>query len=209
MGKARGRRPLSPAEKVAQQNLRRLWDEKAKGLGLTQEIVGARAQWSSPQSATSQYLNGILPLNTDATLHFARQLRVEAWNIDPRLKETLRVAEPAPVYAARETEGLDAVRLAEEELRAIGARIEERRKVKQITVTKLIELTKLPTDDVFHVLANGTDNLAVLARFAKALHDPIDLLVFGLTKHDAPEVLESVRDPIEAARRRTRKQETK
>lgn len=76
------RRPLTAREKIAQQNLRAIWNAKKKGLELTQERAAHQLGWSS-QGTVGQYLLGRVPLNTDALLKFAKLLQVKPTDIDP------------------------------------------------------------------------------------------------------------------------------
>lgn len=66
------KRKLSPAQADAARRLRQLWDTKKALLGLTQESVAERL--GITQSAVGQYLRGVIPLNTDMILKFARLL---------------------------------------------------------------------------------------------------------------------------------------
>lgn len=81
MGKTKKRRDLTAKEKAAQQNLLRIWNSKKDELGLTQEVA-ADAMGYKTQGAVNQYLNGKIPLNTDATLKFALLLQVKPNEID-------------------------------------------------------------------------------------------------------------------------------
>lgn len=79
------RRQLTPAEKASTQRLRYIWDAKKKALGLTQEKAAHLLGWSA-QGSVGQYLNGRIPLNTDAILKFADLLQVDPAEIDPQRK---------------------------------------------------------------------------------------------------------------------------
>lgn len=98
MGTPGRRRELDAAEKQAQGNLRRIWDEKREQLGLTQEGAAHRLGWKN-QSAVNQYINGVIPLNTEATLKFAGLLQVHPREIDPRVRQLL------PSSASHESDG--------------------------------------------------------------------------------------------------------
>lgn len=76
------RRPLTAQEKIAQQNLRAIWQAKKKSLDLTQEKAAHLLGWSS-QGTVGQYLLGRVPLNTDAIMKFAKLLEVKPTDIDP------------------------------------------------------------------------------------------------------------------------------
>lgn len=82
------RRELLPHERAAAQELRRLWDAHKASLGLTQERVAFQFGWKQ-QSAVSQYLNGVIPLNLEALVKFAELLRVPAEEIFPALASKL------------------------------------------------------------------------------------------------------------------------
>ncbi|WP_162932145.1 LexA family transcriptional regulator [Solimonas sp. K1W22B-7] len=82
------RRELSPHEKAAALELRRLWDVQKGPLGLTQERVAFQFGWKQ-QSAVSQYLNGVIPLNLEALVKFSDLLRAPAEEIFPDLARKL------------------------------------------------------------------------------------------------------------------------
>lgn len=86
--RAMKRKPLSPADAAAAANLRRIWDEKKKGLGLTQEKAAAALGFNT-QAAVSHYLSGYTPLNTDAVLKFAALLKVQPSQIREDIVELL------------------------------------------------------------------------------------------------------------------------
>lgn len=98
------RRALTPAERLAHGNLRRIWDEKKGELKLTQEGVAHRLSWKN-QSAVSQYLNGSIPLNTEAVLKFAGVLQVAPSVIDPRVQDLLPISSAQLLHVA-ETPGV-------------------------------------------------------------------------------------------------------
>lgn len=81
MGKKTKRRDLTAREKAAQQNLFRIWSEKKRGLGLTQDSAADKMGFKT-QGAVNQYLNGRIPLNTDTVIKFAAILEVAPKEID-------------------------------------------------------------------------------------------------------------------------------
>lgn len=80
MGKAK---PLSEDQLAAAARLRRIWDEKRGALGLTQDRAAQKLGFET-QSAVSQYLNAVVPLNVEAVLKFAVLLEVRPRDIDPK-----------------------------------------------------------------------------------------------------------------------------
>ncbi|NIB43776.1 helix-turn-helix transcriptional regulator [Pseudomaricurvus alkylphenolicus] len=78
------RRDLTKEEKEIADNLKRIWLSKKKELGLTQETGAAKMGWKS-QGTFGQYINGTLPLNTDAKIKFAELLMVDVTDIDPSM----------------------------------------------------------------------------------------------------------------------------
>ncbi|MGB4334561.1 MAG: XRE family transcriptional regulator [Chromatiaceae bacterium] len=80
----KNRRNLTLEEAVISRNLARVWNMRKRDLDLTQEKAADELGFKS-QSAISQYLNGYIPLNTDAVLSFARLLRVAPEEIDPNI----------------------------------------------------------------------------------------------------------------------------
>ncbi|CAI0728609.1 helix-turn-helix domain-containing protein [Serratia grimesii] len=79
---------LDAAEIEAASRLKKIWDEKKITLRLTQEKA-ADALGFSTQATVSHYLNGTMPLNTDATLKFAALLGVKPEAIRPDLTDMM------------------------------------------------------------------------------------------------------------------------
>ncbi len=69
----------------AAKNLKRIWAEKRKELGFTQEQ--AAEFMGVTQSTVSQYLRGVAALGLEATLRFAYFLGVDPRDIRPDLPE--------------------------------------------------------------------------------------------------------------------------
>jgi len=69
----------------AAKRLRRIWDQKRKELGFTQETASERI--GIGQSTVSQYLRGTVPLGIEATLKFSYFLGVDPREIRPDLPE--------------------------------------------------------------------------------------------------------------------------
>lgn len=82
------RRELTKEEKSWQKNLRDIWEKKKDKLGLTQEKLAAKIGWKT-QAAVTSYLNGRIPLNTDAKIKFAKALEVHVSEIDPEIKDLI------------------------------------------------------------------------------------------------------------------------
>lgn len=72
---------MTEDEKRACKNLRRIWDEKKEGLGLTQEKAAAALEVT--QGAVGHFLTGRKPLNIKRVIGFAKMLRVDPQDIDP------------------------------------------------------------------------------------------------------------------------------
>ena len=68
--------------------LKNLWDIKKSDLGLTQETAAKQLGFAR-QSTVSQYLNALIPLNTEAVLKFAKLLEIKPTDIDPGLGKLL------------------------------------------------------------------------------------------------------------------------
>jgi len=75
----------SEADRAAAQRLRAEWDARARGLALTQDKMAARM--GGTQGLVSQYLNGFIPLNYRALMHFAEALGVDPLQIRDDLPE--------------------------------------------------------------------------------------------------------------------------
>lgn len=80
--KTSSRRKLKPKEMEVTGNLRSIWDQKKKSMKLTQESAAVLLGWT--QGAVGQYLNGKIPLNTDAIIKWAALLKVQVQDIDPK-----------------------------------------------------------------------------------------------------------------------------
>lgn len=81
-------RKITSADKIAAENLRRLWDSRKKSLGLTQEKVAAE-EFDATQGLISQYLNGNIALGPVAVLRFARVLKCKPQEIRADFKYTV------------------------------------------------------------------------------------------------------------------------
>lgn len=82
------KKTLDAAEADAAKRLRDIWNEKKVTLRLTQEKA-ADALGFNTQATISQYLNGSIPLNTDAALKFAALLGVKPEDIRPDLADLM------------------------------------------------------------------------------------------------------------------------
>jgi SOS-response transcriptional repressor LexA len=80
--------PLSPTQLEDARRLKAIYESKKAELGLTQESLAAACGWES-QGSVSQYLNGKIPLNIDAAVKFARELRVSVADFSPELDREL------------------------------------------------------------------------------------------------------------------------
>lgn len=102
MSVAMAPRPVVTAENRSKaKRLRQIWDSNKKDLGLTQ--MTASKKLGMAQATMSQYLNAIIPLNTDQVIAFAELLNVTASEIDPALKNvrSLTQARDARVVRVR------------------------------------------------------------------------------------------------------------
>ena len=81
----RPNRRITPADQRAADNLKRLWKERKKALGLTQEKV-AQAFGDKTQGLISQYITGRIALGAVATLRFARVLKCSPQEIRPDIQ---------------------------------------------------------------------------------------------------------------------------
>lgn len=92
MAKKPHNRTITEADKRAAARLRRLWDERAEGLGVTQDAIAATMDRS--QGLISQYLTGRIALNYRAVLAFANALKVDPEEIRNDLSEQRMVSVP-------------------------------------------------------------------------------------------------------------------
>ena len=84
------RRELTSEEQAECARLKAVFEKRQKeakdqGSRLTQESLGNAIGWRSGQSAVNQYLNGKVPLNLEALLKFATELRFAPEEVSPRL----------------------------------------------------------------------------------------------------------------------------
>lgn len=101
------RRELTKEEQQWAANLKRLWLSRGRspktGRKLSQEEAAERAGWVA-QSTVSQYINGVIPLNTDAILKFADLIPCRPHEINPKLGK-VSGENPSNVYSVREAPG--------------------------------------------------------------------------------------------------------
>ncbi|WP_312669700.1 LexA family transcriptional regulator [Stutzerimonas nitrititolerans] len=84
------RRELTSGEQAECARLKAIFEKRQKeakdqGVRITQESLGNSIGWKSGQSAVNQYLNGKVPLNLEALLKFAAELRFAPEEVSPRL----------------------------------------------------------------------------------------------------------------------------
>ncbi len=82
------RRALTSIELENLERFKNIWQEKKQALGITQEQAGLACGWNG-QSAFSQYLGGIVPLNVEAVLRLAKVLKVHPAEIMPDIVDLL------------------------------------------------------------------------------------------------------------------------
>jgi SOS-response transcriptional repressor LexA len=87
----------SAADRAKAKRLKMLWESRKNDLELTQ--VKAAREMGITQPTFSQYINCVIPLNTDAILKFSDLLRVPPTEIDPSLKNVMTLK---PVKHVRE-----------------------------------------------------------------------------------------------------------
>ena len=75
------RRTLTPEEKACADRAKSLWLVKMRRERLTQADAAAKLGFSV--SAFSQYINGVIPLNTDVTAALAKYFGVSPRDINP------------------------------------------------------------------------------------------------------------------------------
>lgn len=82
------RRTLTEEEELWRSNVKRIYNERKKTLGLTQEKLAEECGWKS-QGTIAQYFTGGRPLNTDAKIKLAWALKVPVTDIDPNMTATV------------------------------------------------------------------------------------------------------------------------
>lgn len=93
--KVPSRRALSAEEQEWSVSLNRLWQCR-NDKSITQEMASERLGYAS-QATISQYINGVIPLNTDAILGFASLLEVQPGQINPALSHVALNSVRAPL----------------------------------------------------------------------------------------------------------------
>lgn len=89
--KAMKRRALTTEELGEAERLSQIWlDFKASHKGVTQEWLGAETKLGT-QGAVGQYLRGVIPLNLEALMAFARVLEVDPAHISQRLTRKINL----------------------------------------------------------------------------------------------------------------------
>lgn len=81
------RPPLTADAKAAQKRLREMWDRLRTGPNRVSQEMAAQRMGFDTQSAVSQYLNGVIPLNLPAVIKFARFFGCEPRDIYPEICE--------------------------------------------------------------------------------------------------------------------------
>jgi transcriptional regulator with XRE-family HTH domain len=71
---------------VVLKNLKRIWNQRKRELGLTQVSAAKDLGWT--QGALSQYLNNLTELRPSATIKLANYLSVPASDIDPNIHKS-------------------------------------------------------------------------------------------------------------------------
>ncbi|MFO1434179.1 MAG: helix-turn-helix domain-containing protein [Candidatus Competibacteraceae bacterium] len=95
------RRQLTIQQAESARFLLQIWNERKVQLGLTQKK--AADMLGITQSAIGQYLHGIIPLNTDTVIKFARLLGVAPSEISPDTAEKFDVVGPVIAHAGQES----------------------------------------------------------------------------------------------------------
>lgn len=106
------RRKLTSREEAARQNLKRLYEQRKRRDGITQNDVNQALGWTS--SVMGQYITARLPLSPRTVAKLADYFKVYASDIDPMLAEEFKQTPESPLdlYDALE-------RLTPEEIRKI------------------------------------------------------------------------------------------
>ena len=81
----------------ASKNLKAAWNARKKELKLTQELAAELLGFES-QGTVSQYLNGKIPVNTDAALKFAALLKVKPEDSREDLKDLMNYVRSSDTY---------------------------------------------------------------------------------------------------------------
>ena len=131
------RRRLTAREEAARLNLKRIFEQRKRRDGLTQNDVNQALGWTS--SVMGQYLTARLPLSPRTVAKLADYFKVYASDIDPMLAEEFKQTPENPIdlYDALE-------RLTPEEIRKIVfdlSRVLPRKDVAALTKSLVNRLT--------------------------------------------------------------------
>lgn len=91
------------ADIAAAARLKKIWNAKARALGLTQERMAGLMDMT--QGAISQYVNGVIPLNYRAVMEFSRALECEPEEIRADLPEQAITRSVRSIPGAGESTG--------------------------------------------------------------------------------------------------------
>lgn len=80
-------------DRAKARTLKNLWESRKNDLELTQNSAAKQLGLSQP--SFSQYLNAVIPLNTDIVLKFAQMLQVDPKQIDPNIIDISTLAKNA------------------------------------------------------------------------------------------------------------------
>ncbi len=136
-------------EKAAR--LKAIYESKKKELGLKQEDAAKHLKVT--QSAVSQFLNAIVPLNTDTILKFAELLEVKPSDVDPGLSEkrfqAKEMLQPVPIIGTisnkQPSDYYKKLWLKKPDYHAIGFEIDEDTIDYQKNSYLILTLNKKPT----------------------------------------------------------------
>jgi transcriptional regulator with XRE-family HTH domain len=91
LGMTKKRRDLTPEELLWAKNLNTLWQQRPaqpNGKKISQAKAAELAGWAG-QSTVSQYINGEIPINTNAILKFCALIPCEPKDIDPNFGDNV------------------------------------------------------------------------------------------------------------------------
>lgn len=76
------RRELTTHERECAKRINKLWQEKKRREKISQPVAAEALDMTT--SGFNQYINGVIPLNTNATYKFAKYFGVDPHEIDPK-----------------------------------------------------------------------------------------------------------------------------
>ena len=127
-------------DREASANLRRIWDQRKKEWKITQGW--AAEQLDMTEGAVSNYLRGEIPLGIEATLRWARLLKVDPLDIRADLADLIPARSDPAINPILLKEALATVDMVAKEV-GVDLRVDDRAKIAAIAYEEGIKLGQI------------------------------------------------------------------